>query len=161
MTVDEVNPKAVEVAIAILYHANPHRPEPHQANQFLMQLRDDIPGIAYPGHWGFFGGHLDPGEQPEAAMWRELNEEIGYTPPTLTLFKSYCHDPSVTRHVFVAPLIVSLDALTLHEGWDMALFTVEDVHRGDRYSPKARAVKPLGQPHQQILLDFKEFIDCK
>lgn len=34
----------VQVAIAILY-----RP-----GQFLLQLRDDIPGILYPAHWGFF-----------------------------------------------------------------------------------------------------------
>ena len=24
--------------------------------RYLMQLRDDIPGIFYPGHWGCFGG---------------------------------------------------------------------------------------------------------
>lgn len=134
----------VEVAIAILY----------QADQFLLQLRDDIPGIAYPGYWGFFGGHLDPGEQPETAMWRELQEEIGYTPPTLTQFKSYRQDPTVVRHVFTAPLTVEVDALILHEGWDMALFTLDDVVRGDRYSSNAGGVKLLGPPHQQILLDF-------
>ncbi|MEB3314276.1 MAG: NUDIX domain-containing protein, partial [Cyanobacteriota bacterium] len=40
-----------EVAVAILY----------QSNQVLLQLRDDHPGIIYPGQWGFFGGHLEPG----------------------------------------------------------------------------------------------------
>ena len=28
--------------------------------QWLLQLRDDIDSIIYPGHWGLFGGHLDP-----------------------------------------------------------------------------------------------------
>ncbi|HEY9621613.1 MAG TPA: NUDIX hydrolase [Crinalium sp.] len=134
----------VEVAIAILY----------QDCQFLLQLRDDIPGIAYPGYWGFFGGHLDPGESPEEAMWRELKEEIGYVPPHLTQFKSYTLDAKVTRHVFSAPLTVDVEDLTLYEGWDMGLFAPADIVRGDRYSAKAGMVKPLGKPHQQILLDF-------
>ncbi|MDX2214232.1 MAG: NUDIX hydrolase [Oculatellaceae cyanobacterium bins.114] len=134
----------IEVAIAIL----------HQDNQFLMQLRDNIPGIIYPGHWGFFGGHLDPGESPEEAMWRELAEEIEYTPPHLAKFKTYDADPQVIRHVYVAPLAVAVDTLQLHEGWDLGLLSVEDIQRGDRYSVKANQVRPLGKPHQQILLDF-------
>ena len=30
--------------------------------RYLMQLRDDIPRIFYPGHWGCFGGAVRPGE---------------------------------------------------------------------------------------------------
>ena len=30
--------------------------------RYLMQLRDQKPGIFYPGHWGLFGGGIDPGE---------------------------------------------------------------------------------------------------
>ena len=54
-----------EVAIAILY----------QGDRFLLQLRDDIPTIAWPGHWAFFGGHLEPGESADVAVQRELMEE--------------------------------------------------------------------------------------
>ena len=39
---------------------------------WLLQLRDDIEGIAAPGTWGLFGGHLDPGESAEEALRREL-----------------------------------------------------------------------------------------
>lgn len=46
--------------------------------QWLLQLRDDIEGIVHPGCWGLFGGHLDPGERPEQAVLRELQEEIGW-----------------------------------------------------------------------------------
>ena len=28
---------------------------------YLMQLRDQKAGIFYPGHWGLFGGAIDPG----------------------------------------------------------------------------------------------------
>lgn len=127
-----------------------------QHQQFLMQLRDDIPGILYPGYWAFFGGHLDPGEEPMTAMQRELIEEICYLPTNLTLFRSYTEDPQIIRHVYHAPLTVALDQLQLNEGWDMGLFTIEEIRQGSRYSERAGQVRPLGAPHQQILLDFLE-----
>ena len=45
-----------------------------QRDRWLLQLRDDIDGIAAPGCWGLFGGHLEPGESPETALRRELEE---------------------------------------------------------------------------------------
>jgi 8-oxo-dGTP pyrophosphatase MutT (NUDIX family) len=131
------------VAIAIL----------HQDNTFLMQLRDDIPGIAYPGHWGFFGGHLDPDETPEQAIRRELLEEIGYVPPRLDFFCRMETEQSI-RHVFYGPLTVAPGDLRLNEGWDLGLATVEEIRRGKRYSPKADQERPMGPPHQQLLLSF-------
>jgi 8-oxo-dGTP pyrophosphatase MutT (NUDIX family) len=44
--------------------------------RYLMQLRDDIPRIFYPGHWGCFGGAVNPGEDDVGAMRRELAEEL-------------------------------------------------------------------------------------
>lgn len=140
-----MNDQSVEVAIAIL----------HTADRFLMQLRDNIPGIIYPGCWGFFGGHLDPGETPEAAVIRELQEEIGYRPPVISEFRCYS-DSQVIRHVFYAPLTVELDQLVLGEGWDLGLLTPQEIRAGECYSEIAGQVRPLGRPHQQILLDFME-----
>lgn len=134
-----------EVAIAILY----------QDDRFLMQLRDDIPGILFPGHWGFFGGHLEVGEDANSAIYRELEEEIAYQAPPLALFERI-EDERVIRNVFHGPLVVSLSELELREGWDLALWTVEEVHQGQRYSAKANSVRPMGAPHQKILLSFLE-----
>jgi 8-oxo-dGTP pyrophosphatase MutT (NUDIX family) len=44
--------------------------------RYLMQLRDDIPRIFYPGHWGCFGGAVGPEEDPVQALARELAEEL-------------------------------------------------------------------------------------
>lgn len=44
----------------------------------LMQERDEHPRID-PDTWGLSGGHLEPGESPEAGALRELEEETGVT----------------------------------------------------------------------------------
>jgi 8-oxo-dGTP diphosphatase len=133
----------VAVSLAILY----------QQGKFLMQLRDDIAGILYPGHWGLFGGHLEQGESPEEGLLRELMEEIGYDVEQPVKFRCY-PDARVIRHVYHAPLTISIDRLNLQEGWDVGLVTPEEVARGSCYSQKADLVKPLGGIHRQILWDF-------
>jgi len=120
-----------------------------------MQLRDNIPGIAFPGCWGFFGGHVEPGEAPDIAVKREILEEINYTPSMIQQYGVFEGSKSI-RHVYYAPFTGTLDTLTLTEGWDMGLLTVEDVSRGDRYSEVAKETRPLGEPHRKILLDFIE-----
>ncbi|MEH2392003.1 MAG: NUDIX hydrolase [Nostoc sp.] len=137
-----MNNQPIHVAIAILY----------QKNKFLMQLRDNIPGILYPGYWGLFGGHIEPDETPDLAVKREILEEIGYL-PSFVEFGCYFHE-RVVRHVFHAPLLVELNQLVLNEGWDMGLLTLEDINQGNCYSENAGEVRPLGNVHQRIILDF-------
>lgn len=136
-------PNPVSVAIAILY----------RQGRFLLQLRDDIPGIVFPGHWGLFGGHIEAQETPVMALQRELQEEIGYTTPKLELFL-VDQQPHVIRYVFQAPLEVEPAALVLGEGWDFDLLTPETIQQGQHYSARAGRYCPLGEPHQQILWRF-------
>ena len=140
-----MNNQPIHVAIAILY----------QKNKFLMQLRDNIPGILYPGYWGLFGGHIEPDETPDIAVKREILEEIGYNLPSFVEFGCY-FDERVVRHVFHAPLLVELNQLVLNEGWDMGLLTLKDINQGNCYSENAGEVRPLGNVHQRIILDFIE-----
>lgn len=127
----------------------------YQHNRYLMQLRDNIPTILYPGYWGLFGGHIEPGETPEIAVKREVIEEIEYETSNFTKFGDY-PDEKAFRHVFYTSLDVSLDQLTLNEGWDMGLLSLEDIRKGECYSEKADEVRPLGSIHQKIMLDFIE-----
>jgi 8-oxo-dGTP pyrophosphatase MutT (NUDIX family) len=133
----------ISVAIAILY----------QEGKYLMQLRDDIPTIAYPGVWGFFGGHIEPEEEPAIALKRELIEEINYSSPILTKFRS-SQTGNYIRYIFSSPLTIAVSELELNEGWDLKLLTPKEIHQGFAYSDKAIANKPLGDVHRQILLDF-------
>jgi 8-oxo-dGTP pyrophosphatase MutT (NUDIX family) len=133
-----------EVAIAIIYN---------DQKQFLMQLRDNKPDILYPGVWGLFGGHLEPGETAEVGLVRELAEEINYVPVDIEFFAIYA-DEIAERYVFAGRLAVDLKELTLNEGWDFGLITLDDVQAGSAYSDKAGMVRSLGQRHQKILLDF-------
>ncbi|WP_107668197.1 NUDIX hydrolase [Cyanothece sp. BG0011] len=131
------------VALAIL----------HQNGRFLMQLRDNIPTIIYPDRWGFFGGHLEPGETPEMGVKREVIEEINFTIENPIFFCRYDDDIAL-RYIFHAPLTVSIDELNLQEGADLGLVSPDDVKRGQCYSEKLGDVRPLGKIHQEILLNF-------
>ncbi len=55
----------------------------------LMQLRDDDPKIMFPGHWGLTGGAAHPGETPEQAARREVEEETGLVFERFDPFRAY------------------------------------------------------------------------
>jgi len=57
--------------------------------RYLMQLRDDKPDILLPGHWSLFGGTVDPGEDADAAIVRELIEELEFRPKRVEPFTVY------------------------------------------------------------------------
>lgn len=105
-------------------------------SSYLLQLRDDIPGIFFPAHWGCFGGAIDPGESIEAALLRELNEELGVALAADRYTRFGCFDfaleianlPAFARHFFEVPLTQSeMDSLRLTEGSAMALFSAQDI----------------------------------
>ena len=58
----------VDVAVGVLIDAD---------GRFLMTSRPE--GKVYAGYWEFPGGKLESGETVEAALRRELHEEIGIT----------------------------------------------------------------------------------
>jgi len=115
----------------------------HREGKVLLQHRDDIPEIRFPGHWAIFGGHVEPGETAEEAALREMEEELGLRlEPPLLLF-SHHTDDTRERFVFRAPLSVGPEQLVLQEGQGMALLGPDELD--DRW------VIPV---HREILSQF-------
>src|SRR4051794_12845228 len=93
------------------------------AGRLLLQQRDDVPGILYPGMVGLFGGHCEGNESFLECVVREVHEEIGYyVPPERFeyLVERLGEDPDVEGgiihgHIFVARDIPS-DKLVITEG---------------------------------------------
>lgn len=63
--------KTTEVAVGVL------RRQVDGHDEFLLTSRP--PGKVYPGHWEFPGGKFESGEDADAALRRELHEELGIT----------------------------------------------------------------------------------
>jgi 8-oxo-dGTP pyrophosphatase MutT (NUDIX family) len=91
--------------------------------RYVVQLRDALPTIFYPGHWGCFGGAVDARETPLVALKRELAEELEFTDPMATEFTRFEFDlsrlgqPKVYRIYFEVPVSASAyDQFVLHEG---------------------------------------------
>jgi len=132
---------------------------PWQNDRVLMQLRDDKPGIVYPGRWGFFGGSIESGESPIGSAKRELHEEIGYTTKEMFALSidriSAPHD--ITLHSFYCPLMIHISQISLLEGFDFGLFTFKEVHSNQLFSAKANGNCPVIK-HPYIEYLFKKFI---
>ncbi len=84
--------RITEVAAAVI-----ERPD----GEFLLACRPE--GKPYPGYWEFPGGKIEPGEDPRAALDRELEEELGIrvreATPWITRVYAYTH-ATVRLHFF-------------------------------------------------------------
>lgn len=107
-----------------------------------MQLRSQRPGIFYPGHWGLFGGAVDLGEDPDAALLRELKEELGLKVDNTSYFTEFTFDFSfrglgvVSRRYYTVALAASrITELVLGEGTAMKAFTAHELLNMERVVP--------------------------
>jgi mutator protein MutT len=107
---------------------------------YLLQLRDEIPGIYFPGHWGLFGGAMDKGETAEDALRRELREELSVDIHAMTYFTEFTFDfPAhgrILRHfyeVLATPDMVG--RMVLAEGADMRAFPASHIMTELRVTP--------------------------
>ena len=64
--------KVREIAAAIVVDTS---------GRLLLQLRDDVPDILYPGKIGLFGGHREGNETFLDCVVREIHEELSYYLP--------------------------------------------------------------------------------
>ena len=111
-------PAMIEIAQALLFDRD---------GKLLMYLRDDKPTIPFPNHWDLFGGHVEPGETPEQALCREVQEEIGVTLESWRLFHCYeCLSGDAypnRKFIYYAEIARCASELTLNEGQCLTAIT--------------------------------------
>jgi 8-oxo-dGTP diphosphatase len=92
--------------------------------RIALQLRDNLPSVAYADHWGLFGGHVEAGEQPLAAGIREVWEELSCTldPHKMQLFQTLNQNPERDYFVFCYRVSNELDGAGLSEGQRFGFF---------------------------------------
>lgn len=110
--------------------------------RLILQQRDDVPGIVFPGLVSLFGGHLEPGEDAHTCVQRELEEEIGVRLPLAAIepfftFRTRFADPT-QRDVEISIFIASglrADALHVTEGSLLLLPLAQAAQRFPRMTP--------------------------
>jgi 8-oxo-dGTP diphosphatase len=97
---------------------------------YALQLRDDVPTIAAPGHWALFGGGIGPGEDPAAAIRREIHEELALEVTAWRLLWSIrCYvpfrDAVIPHKIFAADVTAAWRRHVLGEGQGCGVFTID------------------------------------
>jgi 8-oxo-dGTP diphosphatase len=98
----------------------------NKSKQVLLILRDNIPSIPFPNHWDLPGGHLMPGESPEACVQREMIEEMELELGEIHLFKEYNWEDH-HEFIFWKEIELAPSKIKLHEGQKAAYFSLEEV----------------------------------
>jgi len=119
-----VDRKVVDVAVGVLIRSN---------GDFLLTSRP--PGKVYEGYWEFPGGKLEQGESVEAALRRELQEEIGVTIAAVHPWKVEMVDyPHALVRLNFCKVFKWTGELHMHEGqqcaWQQLPVTVQPVLPG-------------------------------
>jgi 8-oxo-dGTP pyrophosphatase MutT (NUDIX family) len=110
--------------------------------RYIMQLRDDLPDIWYPGHWGLFGGGVDEGEDEFKALQRELREELELEVTQARLFATIDYDlqpiglDCYFRKYYEVPVtLTAWNRVVLHEGSEVRALRGDEALSLPRISP--------------------------
>jgi len=101
----------------------------------LLQLRDHV-APTYPHHWGLFGGHIEASEEPDAAVWRELAEELQLTPQMVSawwLGQDFPHPSGGHVYIYYVTTTATVDDLVLGEGEAMHYVKVAELNPSQPY----------------------------
>lgn len=99
--------------------------------EILLYLRDNKPGIPFPGHWDLIGGHVEEGETPEEALVREVREELDIDLKEYSFFKEYEVTegdayPNI-KYIYTGKINIPFDKIRLLEGDRPQFFSYEEI----------------------------------
>ena len=110
--------KHTEVAVGILLRED---------GAMLLSTRP--PGKPYAGYWEFPGGKLEAGETVEQALRRELEEELGITIASASVWKVTEHDyPHALVRLHWCKVREWSGQFEMREGQSMAWQTLSLIH---------------------------------
>jgi ADP-ribose pyrophosphatase YjhB (NUDIX family) len=101
----------------------------HPLRGYLLQLRDEH-APSHPLFWSLFGGHLEGDEAPHVGLWRELGEELAFTPAHALGWQLVQRNPRPDggiQYIFHIETLVELDELVLNEGLAMRYVAAKEV----------------------------------
>lgn len=109
----------------------------------IVMIRSERPAVGRT-LWELPAGTLDPGESPDAAARRELEEETGYRAATMTPLGRFYTSPGFTDELMTAFLGTELS------------------HVGQRLEPDERLeVQPITVEEAMSMIDSGELCDAK
>ena len=128
--------------------------------RYLFQLRDDKEGLPLRNHWALFGGEVEPGEDGQAAVLREIREELTYDASDCcwyheTLYVLPRREKRIVRKAFYLIPVEPGDvaSMTLREGSDMRMMSVDMLMQLPNIAPWDLAVVMMHARQQTIFPD--------
>jgi 8-oxo-dGTP pyrophosphatase MutT (NUDIX family) len=115
-----------------------YRPNGKEYEFYLQKRTADAP--TNPGKFGLFGGGFEQNESAIDALFREIQEELVYTPRNLTYFSRY---ETATRifDVFIEEVGPDFESLVDVQEGDFGTFmTLVDIEKADNISPITRII---------------------
>lgn len=102
--------------------------------RLLLQLRDaDLPPERYPDMWSIPGGIMEPGEAPDAAAFREFEEETSHLLESLKLYRVYRKDADIPSsltdvyHVYYVDADIEEAHIQVNEGQAFCYFAPSEL----------------------------------
>ena len=117
----------------------------------LLQERDEHAPVA-PNQWGLVGGHVEEGEDWDAALEREVEEETGLRVDGLELWfdEVVQHSPKISTHladhwrIWVARADLTDADIQLGEGRQIVFVDPAEIRQGAMdLSPSCRTLLPM------------------
>jgi 8-oxo-dGTP pyrophosphatase MutT (NUDIX family) len=139
------------------------------SGKYVLQLRDDRPDIAASGQWSLFGGRINAGESPLAALRRELAEELSIRIDNVTYvwqkvhYLDFAH--AMVRTWFYESVVDSVwGTHALNEGKAAGVFSFDeltaldmpDIVRQALSRSRTNGITGRGQDKQQIFQQGEE-----